>query len=322
MDAATKIYQDIIAAGEQGLQQMVDERYPEHQHLDFKEAAKQKPPLESDDKRNLSKCLGGFSNTDGGVIIWGVQCRKVNDIDAASALKPISQIEQFRSELDNVTPTLLEPYPSGIVHTVIKSATPDAGYVVSLAPTWDGYPVRSVMKDKGADYFMRSGGGFERMPYSFLADRFGRRPQPKLKVTASVIHKAGSEVIRYLFAVSNVGRGIAIRVAVVMTPPVFPVDSRWWESFEASDLAENKERGPRLFESGMERCVYPGMNRRFYECSRRMEPDEFEKFSREMPIKYEVYCDGYVHQGKLTVTSDVIDTTGRCLILDDVAVPG
>jgi hypothetical protein len=45
-------------------------------HLDFKQL--QRPFEHRDDKRNLAKALSGFANSDGGIIIWGIDAREKN----------------------------------------------------------------------------------------------------------------------------------------------------------------------------------------------------------------------------------------------------
>jgi predicted HTH transcriptional regulator len=57
-----------------------------------------------DDKRNLAKCLSGFANSSGGIIVWGVDARKnAQGIDCASAASEIASIRQFLSRLNELT---------------------------------------------------------------------------------------------------------------------------------------------------------------------------------------------------------------------------
>ncbi|MBK7837110.1 MAG: ATP-binding protein [Candidatus Obscuribacter sp.] len=238
MDAATKIYQDIIAAGEAGLQKMIDNQQVEHQLLDFKEVTGQTAPISDPDKKNLSKSLGGFANTDGGVIVWGVACAPVDGIDAASELKPIAKIDQFKTELDTLTPQYMQPYVTGVEHHKIESVTKGSGYIVTIVPSWDGTPVRSVFKG-GADFMIRAGNQFVQMPYSILADKFGKRPQPKLKVYGTSKRNMNDQMATVQLSVVNYGRGIARNISVVLGSK-FPFNrSHGWQYAQGFGDATN-----------------------------------------------------------------------------------
>ena len=47
--------------------------------MDFKQAdslGKNGNSLHKDDRRNLAKCISGFGNSEGGVVVWGVECSR------------------------------------------------------------------------------------------------------------------------------------------------------------------------------------------------------------------------------------------------------
>ena len=56
--------------------------------IDFKQAAsegKNFTTLHKDDRKNLSKAISGFGNSEGGVVIWGIECSR--DIDVGDVAK-------------------------------------------------------------------------------------------------------------------------------------------------------------------------------------------------------------------------------------------
>jgi predicted HTH transcriptional regulator len=57
----------------------------EHLQLEFKTVANAE--LQGgNDKKNLAKCLSGFANSGGGIIVWGVDARKnAQGVDCASS---------------------------------------------------------------------------------------------------------------------------------------------------------------------------------------------------------------------------------------------
>jgi hypothetical protein len=75
----------------------------EHLHLDFKTVDKA-DFSKREDRRNLAKCISGFANSDGGLIVWGVDARE-NDhkIDCAMGSKEIGPVNQFLSKLNKFT---------------------------------------------------------------------------------------------------------------------------------------------------------------------------------------------------------------------------
>ena len=87
-----------------------------------------------DDKKNLAKCLSGFSNSSGGVIVWGVETNKnENSIDCASGFKEIAPLSLFVSRLNELTGESISPISDGIIHKMI-SLENDSGFAISYVP--------------------------------------------------------------------------------------------------------------------------------------------------------------------------------------------
>lgn len=305
MDNATKIYSTLMAGEEAALQRLVDESRTEDQYLDFKQVTKKPPPLQDEDKRNLAKTVGSFANADSGVIVWGVDCRKNADgLDVAIKLTPIERIEQFKTALDEVTPQLVQPYPS-VTHSIIYSDEPGLGYVVTLVPSWDGLPVRSIMAGRGSDFYLRAGNQVSQMPPGLLAERFGRRPLPKLRLIGA-IEKDKNNMLWIKFVVHNEGRGIARSIAVILPPETdLPMPDQGWAL--ASGYENNKEllvsRGL-CFEAPAELIIYPNLGRKAYQlCTHAWNLDKFIN----QTFEYQVFCDGYSHKGSIKAVQKAED---------------
>ena len=74
--------------------------------LDFKQATpgigRNVTSLPRDDRKNLAKCISGFGNSEGGVIIWGVECSRDFDIgDVAKAKIKVPNVHRYLSWLEN-----------------------------------------------------------------------------------------------------------------------------------------------------------------------------------------------------------------------------
>src|SRR4051812_6722966 len=164
---------------ETAIKAFVAEGQEEHLHLDFKTVTSAHLS-HKDDKRNLAKALSGFANSDGGLIVWGVDARKnAQDIDCAGALVEISPIQLFVGRLNELTGQAVSPLVDGVRHKAIAT-TGDRGFAVSLIPESASGP---HMAKLGEDrYYKRSGASFYKMEHFDLEDMFGRRQKPNLQL--------------------------------------------------------------------------------------------------------------------------------------------
>lgn len=179
----------------------------ENLHLDFKTVSNANF-RGNDDKRNLAKCLSGFANSSGGLIVWGVDARKnAQGIDCACERAEIAPVRLFLSRLNELTRDAVSPIVDGIRHKAIE-ITPDSGFVVTLVPENDSGP---YMAKLGEDrYYKRSGDSFYRMEHFDLEDMFGRRQKPLLNVRLEHRPVEGDNTVEDLiFNVLNIGRAVA-----------------------------------------------------------------------------------------------------------------
>ena len=92
----------------------IDQKQEEHLHLDFKLVANSEL-TSKDDKRNLAKAISGFANSDGGIIIWGVDARKNADgVDCAAAIVELSNPALMVSRLNAMTGEATTPIVDGV----------------------------------------------------------------------------------------------------------------------------------------------------------------------------------------------------------------
>jgi hypothetical protein len=186
----------------------VTEGREEDLHLDFKGATAQ---FSRDDRRNLAEAISGFANSDGGLIVWGVDARPSRDgIDVATAKKEIELLSLFISKLNQYTGDAATPVVDGVVHRRVVIGE-DRGFAVTLVPASDSGP---HMAKLGVDrYFKRSGSQFLRMEHFEVEDLFGRRKRPVLKPwwRAVVRSRRGDGDIDYqvVLGIENSGRGSA-----------------------------------------------------------------------------------------------------------------
>lgn len=186
------------------LQDYVARRQEENLQLDFKTLAE--PNMErGEDKRHLAQMLSAFSNSSGGLIIWGVDARPNDDgVDCAVELREIPRVALLLTRLNELDGVAVNPIISGVRHRIILAAPGSAnGFAVTLVPESETGPHMAKM---GEDrYYKRSGHKRYRMEHFDIADMFGRRARPRLQLTARP-RSNGNEII---FGLMNTGRAVA-----------------------------------------------------------------------------------------------------------------
>jgi hypothetical protein len=175
-------------------------------HLDFKTIADAR--LSRDDRKSLAIALSGYANSDGGLIVWGVEARPNADgVDCAVALREIPEVQLLLTRLNSLTGQSVSPLVDGVDHKaiVVEGA---AGVCVSYIPASDSGP---HMAKGGEDrYFKRSGSSFYRMEHFDLEDMFGRRQRPSLSLRIDLVPRPSDDPHEEVhFSIINVGRGVA-----------------------------------------------------------------------------------------------------------------
>lgn len=197
------------------------EAWTETLFLDFKRSSDNGAgtKLHAKDRDRLGKAVSGFANSDGGVLVWGINCSKnSNGEDAADTPIPVVNPARFAGWLEEATASVSIPQHRSIRHRAIEDPTqPGQGFVVSLIPAGDFVPYRNVTgKFDHCAYFIRAGNSFVPTPHGVLAGMFGRRPPPNilLRFLTGRIRKLHDGHIDFgtNFALRNASSVVAVRV--------------------------------------------------------------------------------------------------------------
>jgi hypothetical protein len=171
---------------------------------------------DSADRKSLAIALSGFANASGGLIVWGVDARKKapDQPDVACGTKEIDDLALFLSRLNEHTAMGVRPAVDGVMHRAIKTSN-NRGFVVSLIPESSAGPHMAMARE--GRYYKRSGSSFLPMEHFEIADMFGRRRRPKLRLSVEL--RNGGEMAtgdgrtehygKLLLLLSNDGRGTA-----------------------------------------------------------------------------------------------------------------
>lgn len=185
MDPGAGLLKQIKARGLEQLVDWLDEGLREDLHLDFKRKAHpHTSQLSSDDKRNFSRALSGFANSDSGLIIWGIGAPGSGASERSR--HPISPVRGFAENLDSQISRAVNPYVNGVENFVVyEDEQRDLGYVITYIPRSFSAPHRAEYEGL-KQYYKRYGESFKICEHYELVYMFGQRQSPDLSVFWSV----------------------------------------------------------------------------------------------------------------------------------------
>lgn len=181
MSRAEDIFQKLIYFGEEAIDDFIVNLQTEELFLDFKRSdasGKNATSLHRDDRRNLAKCISGFANSEGGVIVWGVECSRSLDVgDVAQAKLKVQNVHRFLSWLENSISGCTIPSHNKVRNHIVSVDENGDGFIATYIPKSEQAPLMTTI---GSTFYIRSGSNNVPAPYSVLAGMFGRRPQPEI----------------------------------------------------------------------------------------------------------------------------------------------
>lgn len=129
---------------EADLLRLITEKTKEDLHLEFKQKRdRSHSQLEESDKFHFSRALSGFANSDGGMLVWGIE---TGQHERAKSLKVISDVHAFHGVLKKSLLNSTQPVVDRVQLDVIESAKSDgAGFVKCLIPASEKAPHRAML---------------------------------------------------------------------------------------------------------------------------------------------------------------------------------
>lgn len=179
MGRAEDLFSRIEQEGMSFVESLIVDRASEELFLEFKRSSDNGggTHLHERDRINLRKAVSGFANSEGGVIVWGVECAKDwAHGDVASAIISINNPNRFVSWLEGAISGCTVPPVSG-VRSVAIVADSGTGVVATFVPKSSHAPHQLAGEGK---YVIRAGSDFVPAPHGVVAGLFGRPPHPIL----------------------------------------------------------------------------------------------------------------------------------------------
>ena len=186
------IFEQLKSEGASVIAELVAARAQEGVQLDFKEKTDASSGgLNRVDRQVLGRALSAMANSMGGLLIYGVVAKRDTDnIDAASAPAPISELRRFKSEVTRAVGELLSPTHDGIEVVAIPGPSPDVGYLAIWIERSERRPHMSEAKDD-KHYWKRAGDQTFIMEHYDVEDAFKRLSVAKLGMRVLNVRDGG-----------------------------------------------------------------------------------------------------------------------------------
>jgi hypothetical protein len=248
MGRAEDLFERLKQGGELAIDDLIAERQSEEMFLDFKRSADKGGGrrLNDQDRRNIARAISGFGNSEGGVIVWGIDCReRAGSGDLPGEKIEIENPKRFVSWLEGAVSGCTIPAHPGVQHHAIETGVA-GGFAVSYVPKSFLAPHQTVQGQQ--NYYIRAGSNFVPVPHGVLAGLFGRAPQPVLChswLTQPVQIGPGMSA-KYQ---ARVGAGLAIRNRGLGIARDVYLNFELWQPGKPSNVAWGEIRRDWLHES-------------------------------------------------------------------------
>ncbi|MEK7544969.1 MAG: ATP-binding protein [Patescibacteria group bacterium] len=314
MENAQIFYENLLKNGQSEIDRLITENAHEHYFLDFKVKSDDRvEPADDIDKKNLAKALSGFANSQGGLLIWGVEKKDGKPMRYKLVKSPHAFIESLNRAVSQVVTPFVDAADSKLVFQNSDSE----GVVVTYIPRSEKTPHRSL---KDRSYYMRSGDSFLSMEHSQLEDMFGRRNRPKLHVIVKAhMYSESRPAATYSLDITlkNEGRAISQHFGFDLEFPAKVLDySAPWHD-RPSFVDRSSELGPIRYRNhhDMEKTpIYPGEtikiatnNYRLSYIHFQLTKNQFEAW-KDTILHYSVYSENMMTQSGEMRFGDLFST--------------
>jgi len=217
------------------------------------------PKLTRDLRLHLAKALSGFSNTNGGILIWGLSTTKHahSGLDVMTQLEPIGNCKSFAQQVANEIPGLSTPgVINAEVKTLTETPTETRGIVVAHVPKFVGDPVQSTEDQR---FYYRSGDDFVVAPYEMVKRLFAATESPDLHLVFPDQNLSRDSNLAWSIPIGLQNRSTAIAEHVLCMVRLLAANSyESVHSYLLLDITSINPGGNRTFSVYLEQVVHQG----------------------------------------------------------------
>lgn len=254
-DAAKEVFDSLSAW--RHLRALIDGGETEGLHLECKSPSS--PSLNRDMKVKLARALSGFSNTAGGVVLWGVATtpHSHSKLDVISHLEPVGNCSGFEKQVRAAIPTLTSPSVLKYETKLIKRRKTDTqGVIAAYIPFASGDPLLSNIDNV---FYFRSSDEFIPAPYELIKRLFSATDVPEVypKFTEELVKLEPDSSWSIPIIVENRSSAFAEDVDISVTIE----NPSSCESITANDFEDNSSVNPgrTIFMTRLERGIHRGL---------------------------------------------------------------
>jgi len=251
--AALKLFNSIASMN--SVNSMIDEGAVEDRILECKTI--QGNNVNPGVKAHFSECVSAFSNTAGGVIMYGLETTKITQTneDKLVQVQFIGNIAKAKKEIELAAVTMLTPAVVIDVRIIRKKKADTKGVLIVYIPKSQGDPIRA----NNDHYYLRSGDSNYKMDHETLKRMFASVASPELEPEISPDLSTRKEGVWNIpVAISNLSTfsGKDVKVCVEVKNP----DN--FESISSADLPDQSKinLGRKVFIANLSQVVHKGMN--------------------------------------------------------------
>lgn len=175
---AESIFESLNSIGD--IQNLINDGESENLYLECKTAGSAR--LNPEMKNHLASAISGFSNANGGVVIYGVKTEKKSkrkgegeSMDVLIDIEKVGNVDLLMKGMRNAIPSLTIPSVLDFEIKTIKQKNKQSGIVVLLIKKSNSDPLQSTEDNL---FYFRSGDEFIKAPYEVIKRLFAATESP------------------------------------------------------------------------------------------------------------------------------------------------
>lgn len=274
--------------------------------LEFKrKSSPERPGLSDDDRKGIAETLSGMSNAVGGVLFFGITCRKEDNLDVADTAQDIVDVLAVAERIRALSREILTPVNHDVeVLPLERPATSTGVVAIRIGPS-DNRPHMSVAKHHRRYYLRTVDANMQMLDYQ-VRDMLRIQTVPRLLLKScfeKYTGQSGTEYLSITLLMENAGRVSArhVHLAVRASPQIH----RIYAADTYFQAIQNPDQSVRCFRMSPDDIIHPGMTARAVRILAKIKKDDItgrteftlgsedysESYSTELCANFKIFCE-------------------------------